>query len=964
MRRDHFLKASIVRASYRSLRWKSAIVCCSLAALFLLAGFRIAQQASEPEYRPWITHNRYEDFAQGTVGDGGSNLYIARSGTVQMLHRWDLNNDGFLDVFVGQDHNQVENAEVLVYWGSQDGPRSILPDVPDQQPLARLLRELAARNGNATRLPSDGGGRSLLADLNADGYPEMVFCNYIHNYSVHMNAFIYWGSSGGYRADRRTELPTLMAQGVAAADFNRDGFVDLAFANSGIEGGERFGFNQHLESFIYWNGPTGFSPDRRTAIPTISAVDCAAGDFTGDGYPELVFLNNNSQHKSVYVYSGGPEGFSEKRREIRQGGDPVGVRLADLNADGHLELAILHRDNRAEIFRGSGSSLEAKPWAELPTLGAAGCQVADLNRDGHPDLVFANSAADRSYVYWGNAAGFSTQQRMELPTLHAAAADVADFNGDGWTDLVFSNESDEKTFDVGSYIYWNSPQGFDAAHRSELQGFGSVSVVAGEMNGDGHPDVALISRNSGSRGSIDSYIYWGNRRHHYSAASLTRLPGSEGGTAIADFDQNGWVDIAFPSGRIYWGAPEGYNTNRRVDLDRVEGGKAASAADLNRDGYLDLVIPRGVGYGKNTSALGTILWGGRDGFRTEKRTDLKIVAHFCQSPTIADLNRDGFLDLIFPDDDTENLELFWGSAEGFRQDRRTLLKIHSTSHVEVADLNGDGWLDLIMGGVYDPKLFGRPMRILTLLWGGPEGFSLERSRQLEGYEAEEQAVADLNKDGYLDIVTTNYHAYTTRSLPFFIYWGGPGGSYSESRRSSLPAESSSALTVADLNQDGWWDIVPFSHVDRGDHGTGAHIYWGSAEGYSVKRRHWIQTFGPHYGVRRDIGNIYDRRLEEEYLSAPLAWPQAAPTGRLRWKAQTPHGTGVKFQLRSAATEAALAKTSWAGPQGDSKAWYVDSGSEFAVPANHRSIQYRVALTTPDGGSTPVLQEVGLDIKRK
>lgn len=962
------LKALLVAAIGNPFRSETTIVRQSVIIFLLVTGFLVAQQGIKQEYQAWIAHSRFEDFAKGTLGDGGSNLYITRSGTVQMIHRWDLNNDGFLDLFVGQDHNPVENVDVLVYWGQKDGPRSILPDVPNQQPLARLLREIASRQGNVTQLPSDGGGRSLLVDLNGDGYPEIVFCNYIHNYSVHMNAFIYWGSSGDYRADRRTELPTLMAQGVAAADFNKDGFVDLAFANSGIEGGERFGFNQHLESYIYWNGPMGFSPERRSSIPTISAVDCAAGDFTGDGYPDLVFLNNNSQGKSIYFYPGGAGGFSEKHREIRRGGDPVGSRLANLTREGKLDLIITHRDNRAEIFRGAGSGLEAKPWVELPTLGAVECRAGDLNRDGHPDLIFANSGANQSYLYWGSPEGYSIRRRMKLPTLHATDAALADFNGDGWTDIAFSNEHDDKTYDVGSYIYWNSPQGFDSAHRSEVQGFGSVSVGAGDLNQDSRPDLVLISRNSGSLGAIDSFIYWGNPRHYYSVASLTRLPGSQGsrtesGAAIADLNQDGWVDIAFPSGRIYWGGAEGYSVARKVEVDQLEG-HATSVADLNRDGYLDLVMPTGQGYGKDASPAGKILWGSREGYSASNRTELKLLTHSCQSATIADLNKDGFLDLIFPDADTENLELFWGASEGFSQDRHTVLKIHSASHVEVADLNGDGWLDLIMGGIYDPKSFGRPMRHLILLWGGPQGFSLERSQQLEAYESEEQAVADLNKDGYLDIVATNYHAYTTRSLPFFIYWGGPGGSYSESRRSGFPAESSSALTVADLNQDGWSDIVMFSHLDRGDHGTGAHIYWGSSESYSVSRRHWIQTFGPHYGVRRDIGNIYDRRLEEKYVSGALAWPQAASTGRLRWKARTPHGTGVKFQLRSATTEEALARASWSGPQGNSEAWYERSGVEFAVPSGDRSIQYRVSLTTPDGGSSPVLEEVEIDIKRR
>ena len=313
--------------------------------------------------------------------------------------------------------------------------------------------------------------------------------------------------------------------------------------------------------------------------------------------------------------------------------------------------------------------------------------------------------------------------------------------------------------------------------------------------------------------------------------------------------------------------------------------------------------------------------------------------------------------------DSENLDLFWGNSEAeYGAQRHQHLKIHSASTVEIADLNADGWLDLVMGAVYDPQRFGRPMRRVSLLWGGSKGFSLERALTLEAYESEEQSVADLNQDGYLDIVMTNYHGYTTRSIPVFVYWGGPNGSYSESRRTELRGESTLAQTVADLNQDGWIDLVIVNHVERGDHGAGTNIFWGGPEGYDYSRRDWIQSFGPHFSVRRDIGNIYHRRPEEEYFSAPLELPAGRAPSRLSWKASTPHGATVKFQLRSAATAKGLEEMSWSGPQG-SESYYQSSGASLQVPKKHRWLQYRALLSTPDGGSTPVLEKVRIDLKQ-
>ena len=152
----------------------------------------------------------------------------------------------------------------------------------------------------------------------------------------------------------------------------------------------------------------------------------------------------------------------------------------------------------------------------------------------------------------------------------------------------------------------------------------------------------------------------------------------------------------------------------------------------------------------------------------------------------------------------------------------------------------------------------------------------------------------------------------------------------------------------------------FNHIVRGDHGAGANIFWGSAEGYSYRRRDWVQTLGPHFGVRRDVGNIYHRRLEEDYRSAPLELPPGKIASRLSWRAQTLYGTKVRFQLRGAPSKQQLDEAAWTGPRhADS---FFEQPGPIQLAENARWLQYRVLLLTPDGGSTPILEEVRIDVR--
>ena len=221
----------------------------------------------------------------------------------------------------------------------------------------------------------------------------------------------------------------------------------------------------------------------------------------------------------------------------------------------------------------------------------------------------------------------------------------------------------------------------------------------------------------------------------------------------------------------------------------------------------------------------------------------------------------------------------------------------------------------------------------------------------------ECAIADLNRDGTLDLVFSNYMSDSTRSLPLFIYWGDKGGSYSQANRTVLPAESSAGVQTLDLNGDGYPEIVIHNHLKDGHHTGRSFIYWNGPRGFDKDRRTELPTFGPHFSQRVDPGNLSTRKLEEEFLSAPLEVASGGRPARLAWRGEEPHGRKLTFQMRSAAQRGGLAQTQWAGPNGPAS-FYRESGARLAgLKDEDRWIQYCAVFSSPDAGAWPVLTRV-------
>lgn len=898
------------------------------------------------------TISTLDGWNRGTLRDGGANTYVAADGGIRLINVRDLNRDGSVDLVFANTHEHNEKLDLFLYWGK---------------------RGFDARR--KTPLPAEGAESATAADLNGDGYPELIVANRFDGTKTELNSYVYWGGAQGFGRSRRSELPTQGAEAVAAGDLNGDGFADIVFANSGLS--YHVSVDAFQKSFIYWGSKSGFSPDRRTTVKTINSRDVKIADLDRDGFPDLIFANEGNEpgEGGASIYWGAREGrFDESRVTNLPGERSSSVDVRDLNGDSFPDLVLANSfrlktrelgmynivDTDAIdsfVYWGSAKGFSVTARTALPTKGARHTLTADLNGDGLADIAFANHSGPASYVYWNSPQGFSSERRADLPSRHATHLAAADFDKDGRTDLAIANFSSGASHDTDSWVYLNSGGSFPPARRTALPTHGASGVIAADFDRDGEPDLAFLNKIDGiDRDPLDSWIYWGNPKGEYSAARRQALPAHNvNAYSAADLNADGFPDLYFPGSPqlIYWGSAEGRFDPKRHTVLSKDNAFSAQIADFNRDGYLDIATSQWSPAKDEVS----LYWGSANGFSADRRFLFRIGE--LRFHAAADLNRDQWLDIVFTTTDNR-VVIAWNSASGFDNQRRTVLPSEVAISTRVADLNQDGYLDIVICNLWSknpppgkPRSFGgSPEAGTYVYWGSKDGYDVSRRLTLPSTGNEDASVADLNRDGWLDLVLTSYHAGNTRANPSYIFWNGPRG-FDPSSPTRIETNSGSGVIAADFNRDGHKDLLFACHSKDGNHRNDSYLYWGGLDGFSPGRRLLIPGKGPHLFNLTDIGNVHDRTDRYDYISEPIEGDGSAWSS-ISWKAETPFRTRVEFQVRSARTQKELESAEWKGASGPDSV-YSRPGPLQA--ADGRWLQFKATLVSPDDANTPVLRSV-------
>jgi hypothetical protein len=404
--------------------------------------------------------------------------------------------------------------------------------------------------------------------------------------------------------------------------------------------------------------------------------------------------------------------------------------------------------------------------------------VADLNADGVPDLAVAADAGVN--VLLGNGDGSFQNAPTYAVGSQPTSVAVGDFNGDGIPDLAVANEGPAST--TVSVLLGNGDGTFQTA-VSYATGTEPVSVVVGDFNGDGIPDLAVANYSSN-----DFSVLLGNGDGTFQAARNFNGGPHPVSVAVGDFNGDGIQDLAIADA----GNASGGGVGVSVFLGNGDGSfqfagafdagsspSSLAVGDFNGDGLLDLAVANDSYFNGTVS----VLLGNGDGSFAAARTF--AAGSMPRSVAVGDFNGDGLLDLAVANYFGGTVSVLLGNGDGSFEPAHTYAAGFGADSVAVGDVNGDGIQDLAVAAGGNT--------VSVLLGNGDGSFQTTNVRYVVGSVPRSVAVGDFNGDGSPDLAVANQFSNDVSVLLNDGNWGGPARASSPDRPRREPG---AALAVA------------------------------------------------------------------------------------------------------------------------------------------------------------------------
>ena len=318
----------------------------------------------------------------------------------------------------------------------------------------------------------------------------------------------------------------------------------------------------------------------------------AAGDFTGDGYPDIVALRGS---EALYLYP--YPSWTPQRISAVQAGEQA--QAVDVDGDGDLDVVLGNTATPARWYEnpllGRGPSAD-RLWAEhlIGGYSSHDCEPADVDRDGKIDLAVQDSVllqrAGDTWLRLGNEL---------FPGRQGHGTALGDLNGDGYPDLVDVTDTKPPLL-----VWYENPLAAATNpattpwRRSIIgPGYPAAAIEVVDLNRDGRQDV--VAANEVGGGGLSWYeapadLRSGDWTKHDIDPTVDHVHQSSAMTA--DFDGDGYPDIAIAEAEqsrsariaVYYNV-KGDGSEWVRQILSGGGGSNPKLADIDADGDPDII---------------------------------------------------------------------------------------------------------------------------------------------------------------------------------------------------------------------------------------------------------------------------------------------------------------------------------------------------------------------------------------
>lgn len=316
------------------------------------------------------------------------------------------------------------------------------------------------------------------------------------------------------------------AYGALATDLDGDRFLDLTTVNE--DSADLRVFMNKADGNCEFHPFTGPYPVNRRASPNEPT------DFNHDGFADVCVANINTNTISVLLGRG--DGTFSPQTQYTVGGAPRGIAVLDVNGDGHIDIVNTNSSSSnlsILVNRGDGT-FNAPVFFEGGGAGEYALAAADMNEDGILDLVASAANSSRIMVLTGDGNSTFTLASTQSSGGYTWMIALGDVNGDGHVDVAGCN-----AFSPGSgVILLGDGAGNLAAPVSYVTDEFPLATDLGDVDGDG--DLDWI--NSSFSGDWSLYLNDGSGRflflREFEASSAASC------ATIFDGDNDGDLDLA------------------------------------------------------------------------------------------------------------------------------------------------------------------------------------------------------------------------------------------------------------------------------------------------------------------------------------------------------------------------------------------------------------------------------------